>query len=305
RARALSWKHCGRRIRFYLPGIFVCDGVTGKYPALSITGKRCALQCDHCRGVILQSMIATPTPAVLVETCRRLSRKGVCGVLLSGGCDEHGRLPWGKFLSAIREIKRSTGLFVSVHSGLVAESEAANLKAAGVDQALIDVIGDDDTLQRIYHVPFGVSEIRLSLGALQRAGLPIVPHIVCGLNYGKMQAEQAAVDMIADFAVEQIVIVSLMPIPGTPVAHCNPPPAEEVAELIAYARYQMPSTRISMGCARQRGNPRLELLAIDAGVNRLALPSDEALARAQSYGLDITYQRTCCSVSIERTDDPW
>jgi uncharacterized radical SAM superfamily protein len=63
----------------------------------------------------------------------------------------------------------------------------------------------------------------------------------------------------------------------------------------------MPQVAVSLGCARQRGNRRLEVLAIEAGVNHLALPSEEAVERAESYGLDIGYQETCCSVLPDRS----
>ena len=111
--------------------------------------------------------------------------------------------------------------------------------------------------------------------------------------------------MIADFNVEQLVIVSLMGISGTPVRHAKFPGAEAVADIIAQARFKMPSTLISLGCARQRGNNRLETLAIDAGVNRLALPSDEAVVRAKSYDLEIRYQKTCCSVTRDLFRPSW
>ena len=79
-----------------------------------------------------------------------------------------------------------------------------------------------------------------------------------------------------------------------------PPGAEEVAELIATARLRLPQTVLSLGCERSRGKEgtRTELLAIDAGVNRIAIQSDAAIERAQSYGLDIRYQKTCCSVAL-------
>jgi uncharacterized radical SAM superfamily protein len=102
-----------------------------------------------------------------------------------------------------------------------------------------------------------------------------------------------------------LVIVALMRIPGTPAARAVPPQPEQVADIIAEARIQMPRTPISLGCARQRGNSRLEELAIDAGINRMALPSEEALARAQGYGLDIRFQPTCCSVPTHETTESW
>lgn len=299
-ARRISWNNLGRRITFFLPGMFIQNGLSGNYPAVSITGSRCDLMCDHCQGKLLETMIPADDPKALFEKCLALEQKGNCGVLISGGCNRDGCLPWEPFLPAISAIKEKTRLFVSVHAGFIGEKGAAGLKQAGVDQALVDVIGDDETLQRIYHVPFGVERIVASLEALQKADLPIVPHIVCGIDYGRMGGEQNALDIIAHFRVEQVVILSLMGIPGTPVQRANPPRPEEVAELIATARLRMPHTPISLGCARTRGNDRLDVLAVDAGVNRMALPSDEAIARAQAYGLDIRYQKSCCSVPGDR-----
>ena len=299
-ARRISWNNRGRRITFFLPGMFILNGQTGNYPALSITGPRCDLRCDHCQGKLLESMIPADDPDALFEKCLALERTGCYGVLISGGCDRDGCLPWEPFLPAIRAVKEKTRLFISVHAGFIRENDAAGLKQAGVDQALVDVIGDDETLQRVYHVPFGVERVAAGLEALQTAGVPIVPHIVCGIDYGRMRGEQKALDIVAPFKVEQVVVLSLMGIPATPVQRVDPPRAEAVAELIALARFKLPETLISLGCARPRGSRRLEVLAVDAGVNRMALPSDEAVERARSYGLDIRYQKTCCSVPADR-----
>jgi hypothetical protein len=303
RARELSWKRHGKEITFYLPGMFLLDGVTGLYPAVSITGGDCALQCDHCKGVILKTMVQAPKPGDLVEKCRKLAEQGALGVLLSGGCDEAGELPWKEFLEAVTRVKHETGLIVSVHSGFISEADAQALKSAGVDQALIDVIGSDDVFRRIYHAPYGVDAIRKSLAALNAVDLPIIPHIVCGLDYGKMGHEYPAVEMLADYDIEQLVIVSLMGLKETPMHKTVTPAPEEVADLLAEARFALPETRISLGCARKRGQHRLEELAIDAGINRMALPSDEALARAEHYGLKVSYQRTCCSTVLDYRAD--
>ena len=300
RARALSRKHLGGKITFFLPGMFRQNGQTGLYPAISITGGSCELSCDHCGGKILKSMIATPSPDILVERCLNLAEKGNLGVLLSGGCRADGTMPWHDFLPAIETIKSKTGLFVSVHCGLVDEATATALKNAGVDQALIDVIGDDRTFQSIYHVPFGVDRIDEAMAALEKAGLAMVPHIVCGIDNGNIHGEYKAVDMISRYDISQLVIVSLMRINGTRMASASPPAAEQVADIIAEARFKLPHIPISLGCARRRGDVRMEELAIEAGVNRMALPSDEAVLMAQAHHLDIEFQPTCCSVTISR-----
>ena len=305
RARESSWARHGRRITFYLPGMFLCDGVRGSYPALSITGSRCALDCDHCRGSLLTTMIPAEDPETLVRKCRRLAARGVFGVLISGGCDTEGRLPWQKFLPAVTEVKNATGLYVSVHSGLVDEEIARGLAAAGVDQALIDVVGDDDTYRRVCHVPFGVERIVRSMEHLRDAGLALAPHIVCGLRYGTVHGEREAAGIIGGFRPEQVVVVSYMKIPGTGCGNFRLPAAEEVAGVIADVRLAAPDARVSLGCARERGNSRIDLLAVDAGVNRMALPSDEAVERARHYGLEIRFQRTCCSVSRDLSGEAW
>lgn len=304
-ARETSWRHCGKSLTVYLPGMFSLDGMTGAYPAISITGSDCALQCEHCCGTTLQPMISAMEPSTLLEQSLDLSKKGSHGILISGGCDGAGRLPWEKFLPAIAAIKRDTGLYVSIHCGLLDGETARGLKDAGVDQALLDVIGDDETYQEIYHVRFGVSRIAETMEALSGADLPMVPHVVCGLHYGQMRGEWKALEMISRYPVEQLVIVSLMAIPGTPFAELKGPPAEEIGEIIVRARNLMPSVRMSLGCARRRGDTQTELLAIDGGINRMALPSEEALDRAREYGLDIRYQKTCCSVTRDVTKENW
>jgi uncharacterized radical SAM superfamily protein len=174
-----------------------------------------------------------------------------------------------------------------------------------VDQALIDVIGSDETYRNIYHVPFGVIEIEKALAALREADLPTVPHVVCGLDYGRFAGEVAALEMISRFSVEQVVIVSLMTLKGTEMEKTIPPRAEDVTRIILAARSLMPATCISLGCARERGNVKMETLAIDAGINRMALPSEEAVQRANHYGLEIRYQKTCCSVPTDFSSEAW
>lgn len=305
RSGELSRQVHGRSVTFYLPGMFRLDGRTGRYPAASITGGGCALSCDHCAGRILGGMLPSPSPADLLATCLDLEERGQLGVLLSGGCNEAGRLPWDRFLPAIREIKARTRLYVSAHCGLVDQQTAGALKDAGVDQALIDVVGDDDTYRRVCHVPFGVERIERSLQALALAGLPAVPHVICGLDWGRIRSEMRAVDMIAAYPAQQVVFVSLMAIPGTPMAGVASPRAEEVAVIMARARLAMPGAPMSLGCARRRGDSRLEMLAVTAGVNRLALPSDEAVAHARNLGLALRYQNTCCSVSRDLSREAW
>jgi hypothetical protein len=37
----------------------------------------------------------------------------------------------------------------------------------------------------------------------------------------------------------------------------------------------------------------------------MVIPSEEALALARKYGLEVSYQRTCCSVSADFAREEW
>ena len=264
KSRELSWKNHGKTITMYLPGMFSCDGVKGDYPAISMTGKKCSLLCDHCKGQLLKPMPAALTPDELVEKAVSYEKKGCPGILLTGGCDRDGRLPWKEFLPAVKEIKATTGLFILAHSGILDTETAKGFREAGVDQALMDVIGDDSTYQKICHVNHGISKIYDTIEYLTNEGIDVIPHIICGLEHGSIKYEEKALETVARFNPRQLVIISLMPLPKTPLWGRTPPTAEEIAEIIAKARFLMPETILSLGCARQRGDIKKEILAIDA-----------------------------------------
>ncbi len=296
-ARRLAQAKSGPRVGFYVPGMFVYDGRRGRYPALSTTGGECELSCLHCQGRLLKSMVAAAEPKDLVAAARRAERAGNVGLLISGGCDSKGRLPWEKHAPAIEKIKTETDLFVSVHTGFADLKQARALKAAGVDLALIDVIGDAETMKAVY----GLDSPELaadSLQALTEAGLAVAPHVVVGLHRGRLKGEERAVEMIAAAGIDRVVFVVFMPLSGTPLADCQPPPAEEVARLMARSRLSHPDLIQHLGCAKPRGayHRRLDRLGVMAGVNHLAIPAPEAVDLAEEMGLAIDWAETCCAL---------
>ena len=250
-------------------------------------------------------MIHATTPEALIERCQRLDADDEIGCLLSGGSDRKGILPWKRFLPAIREIKETTKLFVSVHSGNLDHETALGLKEAGVDQALIDIIAEDETIHHVYHADYGVSDIQRSVEALTAAGIPIVPHIIVGLNEWRLTGELKALAMLEnlDPRPQAIVVVSFMPIPGTPMERTRPPGFRDIARILSSVRIRMPDIPVFLGCARDRSRKEIDALALRCGVNGIVLPSEDAQRLAEEYGLDITWKRTCCSVPFLDGDE--
>lgn len=298
---AAAWEtaraHHGDTFTFYLPGMIRYGQERGRYPAISITGDRCGLQCEHCKGKLLEPMLKAESPEQLVGICQRLSKSGAHGILLTGGSDREGRLPWKRFSRAIKKIHEETGLYISAHTGFPGHETCSLLKKVGVAQALTDVMGDEETATQVYHIK-GLKQVYGTLEGIQKSGLEFIPHIVAGLNYGKIKAEYKALDIIRRYGPKALVIVVLTPLKGTPMAAASPPSPLEIARLIANARLLMPEVPISLGCERPRNRDgwMMEKLAILAGANRMAVWSDVAIQEAKNLDLKPRFQSTCCSL---------
>jgi lipoyl synthase len=289
----------GNRLNVHIPGMFVVNGVRGRYRAVSITGTRCDLDCEHCKGLLLRTMPPAPDPETLLRLGLEAKARGDYGMLITGGCDASGRLPWQGYLQVIRKLKATTDLTITVHAGQVDLETGRGLKDSGVDQALVDVMGDDATARGVYHLAEGTAQIRRTLDSLAAVGLEIVPHILFGIHYGMERGERAALEILSDYPLKQYVVVVIMPFRGTPMEGVQAPRPEQVASFLASARLRLPDLCASLGCARPRGRYRhaLDVLAVRAGINSLALPSDAALEYALRHGLEVVHSATCCSLS--------
>jgi uncharacterized radical SAM superfamily protein len=89
-----------RPIRFSTPSFkdFETSELKGcaknSFPAFSITGDACALNCDHCQANILKPMIPATTPEMLDQKVRDLVLlQDLQGFLLSSGSNRHNEIP--------------------------------------------------------------------------------------------------------------------------------------------------------------------------------------------------------------------
>jgi lipoyl synthase len=290
-------KELGNDFTFYLPGMIRYGRTRGRYPAVSITGSRCDLLCEHCKGRLLQPMIQVPDPSELREVTGRLKEGGALGLLLSGGADISGNLPWNRFYEAIAGAYKETGLFMSAHVGFPDHETCIRLKQAGIQQALLDVMGDRETATQVYHLK-SETVVLDALESISQSGLAMAPHVVVGLYYGRLGGEKKALEIISRHMPDVVVIVVLTPLKGTPMASAVSPSPLEVARLIAEARLLMPQVPIALGCERPRNRQgwMLEKLALRAGATRMSVWSEEAIQVALSMGLKPRFQLTCCSV---------
>ena len=292
-------------MEFYAPGLKRWETPEWKpanprrFLPVSVTGSACALSCDHCQAKVLEGMISVKAGEDLYDLARRLRAQGSDGLLVSGGSTRTGGVPLLGHLRHVPRIRAELGMKVIVHSGVVSPALADGLARAGVDGVMLDIIGADETIADVYHLDLTTADFECSLARLAEAGLRIIPHVVCGLHYGRFLGEYRALEMIARYPVSTLIVVVLVPLVGTPMAHLPPPPVEDVVAFFAEARAAMPTTKVNLGCARPLGAMKRELdeAAIDHGLNGIAYPADGAIAYARSKGLRPRFYEYCCSLT--------
>ncbi|MBI1418941.1 MAG: radical SAM protein [Limimaricola sp.] len=296
-----------RPIRFSTPTFKEYQGAEiqgcGKnsFPAFSITGGACALDCDHCQAKILEPMIAATRPEVLDQKVRDLIlMQDLQGFLLSGGSNRRNEIRYEKFYPVIEGLKRDfPHLKVAIHTALTDEAAAKRMEAAGIDTAMMDVIGSDDTIREVYHLDRPVEDFEATLAALTATKMEISPHIVIGLHYGEIRGEARALEMVARYPVNALVLVVIMPFyarPGT----FRTPSTTDVGRIFLQARHAMGERQVLLGCARPAGTHKqvTDAYAVMAGLDGIAFPADGAVATCDAVGRAFTQENACCSIKI-------
>jgi len=302
---ALRQANFGGTIEFYAPGLKRWQTTEWKpanprrFLPVSVTGSACALSCDHCQAKVLEGMISVKAGEDLFDLAASLKRQGSEGLLVSGGSTRAGGVPLLGHLKHVPRIKDELGMTVIAHSGVVSPQLAQGLADSGVDGVMLDIIGADETIRDVYHLDLTTADFEQSLALLAERGLRIIPHIVCGLHYGRFLGEQRALEMISRYPVSTLIIVVLVPLVGTPMEHLPPPPLGDLVDFFATARAAMPTTKVNLGCARPLGGMKQELdeAAIDHGLNGIAYPAEGAIAYARSRGLEPKLYEYCCSLT--------
>ncbi len=275
------------------------------FPAFSVTGGACGLDCDHCRAKILEPMLPATSPEMLDRKVRELiAKQGLQGFLLSGGSNRRNEIRYERFYPVLERLKRDhPALKVAIHTALTDEAGARAMESAGIDTAMMDVIGAEETIRQVYHLDRPVADFEATLAALCTTSMEVTPHIVIGLHYGRILGEPAALQIVSRHPVAALVLVVVMPFYALPGTFAVPDPTE-VGRLFAGARARLPDRNVLLGCARPPGmHKRLtDTYAVLAGLDGIAFPADGAAAAASAIGRPFEQQHACCSIKLGAVD---
>jgi len=279
----------GKKINFFI--------TSDTFPSISVTGNSCSLMCQHCKGKLLQRLIPATTCEELEKKALALYARGAKGILLTGGCDEHGRVPIRSILPAIKKLKEKTDLIIIAHTGFITPGEAELLKDSGLSGIGFDVMGDMDAVKEVYGLHVSEKDYIDSLHAISDSGLSIFPHVCVGIHFGKLGGEFHALEMIGSIEPSTVIITGLMPVAGTPMGHIKPK-LSDFEKVIKKAIELFPRTPIVLGCAHSSGKDRaqIEKTALLCGVSGIAAPTLRTIEFARENGYEMNFYGTCCGL---------
>ncbi len=295
-----------KKISFFAPSFIEYD--VGKFKNINnlssftsvrITGERCPLNCLHCQGTILKSMEKVKSCDELFDFAKCKKDKGCNGILLTGASNKNGSVPLKKFKDAMVRIKDELGMSIVVHSGVCVDKELAKVFSySKVDAVMFDVVGSEKTLYEICNLSYSIDIYKRTFENLMIYNLPVVPHIVIGLHFGKIIGEENAINIISNYDISSLVFVLINPLPGTPMEYVKTPEIYRVSEIFSYAKKLIPKKPILLGCAKPKGKIRkqIEELALLNNFEGIAFPSAETIYIAEKNGYKMNFNYKCCSL---------
>jgi lipoyl synthase len=292
----------GARMKFFAPALkrFATPewAPLPRFAAISLTGADCALQCNHCRAKVLETMYPARRPQELWELGLRLHARGTRGALVTGGSARNGTVPFLPHLGVIRRLREELGWRIVVHSGVADERLVEGFAAAGVDGVLVDVPPSVEAVREVLNLPLDPEHFLRMIDRLVEHGVRVTPHVVLGMHRGRLHGEAEVLDRLAGSGIAALILVVLVPLPGTPLAVVQPPSPAGLAPLFLRARHRFAGIPVVLGCARPGGPHKAmtDRLAILSGFNGIAYPADGVISLAADLGLEPEMREVCCSL---------
>lgn len=241
---------------------------------LSVKTGGCSEDCAYCAqsarystGLQRESLMSVEEVLPYAHRAKANGSTRFCmGAAWKGVRD--GERKFEQMLETVRAVSK-LGMEVCVTLGQLSDTEAQKLKEAGVTAYNHNI----DTSPAYYSqiVSTHTFEDRLNtIGAVQRAGMSVC----CGGIIGMGESEDDRLRMLEvlcsfDPPPESVPINCLVPIPGTPLEHCEPIDTFELVRLIATTRIALPKAKVRLSAGRNRLSREAQTLCYFAGANSI------------------------------------
>ena len=264
-----------------------------KFPSLSVTGDFCALKCKHCNGHYLKHMIPVLKPEKLIQFAKKNEGK-INGFLLSGGSTKEGKVPLRKFAKAVRWIVDNTNLLVNIHTGIIDDEDIKYLEEMNPNHISFDVIGSTSTIHRVIGIHRTKEDYFHALDLLKDSSLNYSPHIIAGLDFGKIVGEYDAVLKIKELQrFSNLVLIILIPTKGTPMENVELD-RKGILNFFRFALREINPEKIVLGCMRPRNFTEIEDLCVEKSCKGMVIPSLKTIRKMRELNMEIVRKDTCC-----------
>jgi len=219
---------------------------------------------------------------------------GYRSVLISGGCDPHGRVPITADIPAVERLR--SGRRLNWHVGFATRTDLERV-APLLDVISFDIVGDRETAREVYGLDVSLEDYMRQLALLCEFA-PVVPHLTLGLRGGRTSGEELALQALAAAGIERLILLILIPTQGTRFADVAPLPLPEVARLFGLARELLPQAHLDLGCMRPHGRygQQVEALAIETSLDGIVNPGRHAIELTAASGRPVIWGDECCAL---------
>jgi biotin synthase len=239
---------------------------------LSVKTGGCPEDCHYCPQSARHATAIEAGPLLpvdrVVDAARRAQAAGATRFCMGAAFRGPKDRDLDHILEYIRAVK-ALGLETCATLGLLTDEQAEKLARAG-----LDFYNHNLDTSRDYYAEIVTTrnyEDRLStLRRVRQAGM----HVCCGgiLGMGERVEDRAA--LLVELAQmepqpESVPLNALVPVPGTPLADCDPVPPLEFVRTVAVARILMPAAHVRLSAGRSRMSDELQALCFFAGANSI------------------------------------
>ncbi|PKY11972.1 biotin synthase BioB [Acidithiobacillus marinus] len=174
-------------------------------------------------------------------------------------------------VAAMIQIVKEYGLESCVTLGMLKNSQAERLQAAGLDYYNHNLDTSPEFYGEVIHTRSFQDRLD-TLEAVRDAGIKICSGGILGMGESRRdRARMLQVLSQLPQAPESIPINALVPIPGTPLESAPPIDGLEFVRTIAVARVMFPEAYVRLSAGRESMSDELQALAFLAGANSIFL----------------------------------
>ena len=173
-----------------------------------------------------------------------------------------------RVLSMVRGVKE-LGLEACVTLGMLTESQATQLKAAGLDAYNHNLDTSRENYRSIITTRTYDDRLR-TLNNVRAAGITVCSGGIIGMGESvDDRCEMLRTLANLDPQPESVPINALVRVAGTPLEHLPPVDPLDLVRMVACARILMPRTRVRLSAGRTELTREAQLLAMYAGANSI------------------------------------